>query len=578
MALLSYAIHAGRLQQVLSNLLEEALVEVSPRAEEDFFGSGLLAIGVFKRSEFYAARIVGNLLESVIGGTTVFVNDNLHAQNVFECRVKDARNLRLPVVVIDLDLVKGLEEVELSGESPAFNINNAGGIPRPLFALSCETTSRYLLRLDVFSQDSCGTELIECRCEDTAVLTTCVSPVCGHAISEADEYDDGNSLTVGCGSLKEDRSICTTKDFIHGAQKSGLASLVKPFAAKLSQVVLLKGAPLAKEGQVCSGRSVVVEFDGGQFDGADVVGNLQKNVVARLGISVNDRILGKHVFDGVVDGLGHYPLPVIVVDLDDVESLKVLDVVKKEVCEVSSHHVEELLVTVESLLLICERFVAERQMRKHDSKRAQIAFASGDIEPPVVVIPVEERAKVQRDGDEPPVRKVDLIGLEGLCHALALAVEHKCDEVITGRFSSVARFVYEDGELAHGIDLLQIKSAGGNPPALGGRPLREDHLFYTTRKGIYSSGEYSKHTFVTQIKTCGKRIKNTATEERGAYERSDGRIRTGFARGSRAAAKACCPWRGRSRGGRHGASGQVRHLIWRVAALPAGGNRSHRFS
>ena len=108
MALLSYAIHAGRLQQVLSNLLEEALVEVSPRAEEDFFGSGLLAIGVFKRSEFYAARIVGNLLESVIGGTTVFVNDNLHAQNVFECRVKDARNLRLPVVVIDLDLVKGL--------------------------------------------------------------------------------------------------------------------------------------------------------------------------------------------------------------------------------------------------------------------------------------------------------------------------------------------------------------------------------------------------------------------------------------------------------------------------------------
>lgn len=34
--------------------------------------------------------------------------------------------------------------------------------------------------------------------------------------------------------------------------------------------------------------------------------------------------------------------------------------------------------------------------------------------------------------------------------------------------------------------------------------MREDHLFYTTGKGLSSSKDDSKHTFVTQDKTAGR--------------------------------------------------------------------------
>lgn len=37
--------------------------------------------------------------------------------------------------------------------------------------------------------------------------------------------------------------------------------------------------------------------------------------------------------------------------------------------------------------------------------------------------------------------------------------------------------------------------------------MREDHLFYTTGKGLSSSKDDSKHTFVTQGKTAGKRLR-----------------------------------------------------------------------
>ena len=35
-----------------------------------------------------------------------------------------------------------------------------------------------------------------------------------------------------------------------------------------------------------------------------------------------------------------------------------------------------------------------------------------------------------------------------------------------------------------------IKNAGGNPPALGGRPFREDQLIYTTTQGVLSRHNY----------------------------------------------------------------------------------------
>lgn len=55
-----------------------------------------------------------------------------------------------------------------------------------------------------------------------------------------------------------------------------------------------------------------------------------------------------------------------------------------------------------------------------------------------------------------------------------------------------------DGD--HGRDALALytKNAAGNPAALGGRPLREDHLFYTTGNALSSRCDYSKHMFDTQ--------------------------------------------------------------------------------
>ena len=59
----------------------------------------------------------------------------------------------------------------------------------------------------------------------------------------------------------------------------------------------------------------------------------------------------------------------------------------------------------------------------------------------------------------------------------------------------------------HGRDVLALytKNAAGNPAALGGRPLREDHLFYTTGNALSSRCDYSKHMFGTQVITAGNK-------------------------------------------------------------------------
>lgn len=53
--------------------------------------------------------------------------------------------------------------------------------------------------------------------------------------------------------------------------------------------------------------------------------------------------------------------------------------------------------------------------------------------------------------------------------------------------------------------------------------MREDHLFYTTGKGLSSSKDDSKHTFVTQDKTAGKwlREKPGASVKTGAVLRQN---------------------------------------------------------
>lgn len=278
----------------------------------------------------------------------------------------------------------------------------------------------------------------------------------------------------------------------------------EPMPAELLEVVLLERAPLAEEHAVGGRLGARPVLERRQLKGADVVRELEEAVVGRGHELVDHNILPERVLDCLVNGLGNDRLPVVVVDLHPVESLEIGEVVERGNDEVPLYGDEELVGAVRvKLLFVRERDVAERNPFGEHGKTAEMALSRADRETLVFFVAREQGPEVHWHVDKLLVSNELIVSGEDIAQVVALLVKYESDQVVLG-VAGVPRLVHKDGQFFHGCDLLANKNAGGHPPALGGQPLREDHLFYTTGIVLSSRRYYGKHMFVTQRKTAGK--------------------------------------------------------------------------
>ena len=103
-------------QSLLAKLLQVVLLEVAVGAEEYPLSSADLIGFVLDRYQLYLADKVRYLLKPEVHGAAVPVGDRLLVQCVLESGVKRTGDYALPVVIVDLYDVVGLQGLQLVEE------------------------------------------------------------------------------------------------------------------------------------------------------------------------------------------------------------------------------------------------------------------------------------------------------------------------------------------------------------------------------------------------------------------------------------------------------------------------------
>ena len=309
----------------------------------------------------------------------------------------------------------------------------------------------------------------------------------------------GNPAALGGRPLREDHSFCITSTLQEQAINHAHQS------AKPLKVVLLERAPLAKEHAIRGGISMGLVLERRELKRADIVRKLEEAVVRRGYKPIDHDVLPEHISNCLMHGFRDNGLAVVVVNLHLVESLKVGQVVEQRCNEIPLYANEKLVRALRvKHLFIRQGYISELNALGKHGKTAEMALPYTNRQALVLPIASKQGSKMHGNAAESLVANKVVIPIESVTQVMTLLVENEGHEVIPG-VAGIPRLVYEDGQLLHCCDLLVNKNAGGHPPALGGRPLREDHLFYTTGNALSSRCDYSKHMFGTQVITAGNK-------------------------------------------------------------------------
>lgn len=284
-----------------------------------------------------------------------------------------------------------------------------------------------------------------------------------------------------------------------------LTHLPKPMFPQLLEVVLFERAPLAEEHAIRGGISMGMVLKSRELKRADIVRKLEEAVVRRGYEPIDHNVLPEHVSNCLMHGFRDNGLAVVVVDLHLVEPLKVGQIVEQRCNEIPLYANEKLVGALRiKPLFIRQGYISKRNALGKHSKTAEMALPYTNRQAFVLPMASKQGSEMHGNAAESLVANKVVILIESVTQVMTLLVENKGHEVIPG-VTGIPRLVYEDGQLLHCCDLLVNKNAGGHPPALGGRPLREDHLFYTTGNALSSRCDYSKHMFDTQVITAGNK-------------------------------------------------------------------------
>lgn len=281
--------------------------------------------------------------------------------------------------------------------------------------------------------------------------------------------------------------------------KNGQAQVSQAILAQLLQEVLFETFAHAKEELVGASRLGICVLERFELERTDVVGNLRKTVSRRRRIAINNRLLGQCELDGIMQRLGNQGLPIVVVNLDFIELLKVLEMIEQEDGQVSPDAIDRPMrrehVGIKLGFPVCEHSVSEREILKKNAKCREVLLPFLDVHAPISIVAVKQGRKVQGDVLQPfSFQSLEIVLLIP-AKSITLLMKYKNYEVILGFRTGIAGFVNEYGEILHSPHAPNNKNAGGKPPAVGGPPCGEDHLIYTTRRLDHSILAKYEHMF-----------------------------------------------------------------------------------
>lgn len=277
--------------------------------------------------------------------------------------------------------------------------------------------------------------------------------------------------------------------------------LLETLLPELLEKVLLEIAESAKECRIGLSLQMPFELQVGQLDAANAVSNLGKTIAACNGILIDNRLAGDARCNRPMNRFGHNALPAVVVNLDGIKLLQIGEMIEQENLEVFLYDIREGLRSESLLLVINEDPVLHRKVLNKNPKSMQVLFAHLNVLPSVFIISVNQRIEMERRSVKIAILNRSFMQPYIVPNIEFLLMKHKPHEIEIGDNSNVSRLVYENRQLFHiplpAAACRDIKNAGGNPPALGGPPIRRIHLLYTTNQNVYSILSKVEHMLYT---------------------------------------------------------------------------------
>ena len=260
--------------------------------------------------------------------------------------------------------------------------------------------------------------------------------------------------------------------------------------------VLPEGCMRAEEDPVGRGFRMLLIFDLSELERAYVVGNLKQVEFFGVCVSVHDRIFEKRFCKHFPDDRGYFGLSVVVVDLDGVKGLEVGEVAVCDLLDLPLRPFREFVdLFPQFALFVRDAPVGERQTHCKHTECGKHSGSGLFAEAPVVVVAVDQRVYMHGYVIKGAVTQAEFVSFDVLADVGILLVEDEGEEVVRRHFAQVAGLVDEDGELRHAESTSYKTNAGGEPPALGGRPFQEDHRLYTIFREACPIIRYTEQQF-----------------------------------------------------------------------------------
>lgn len=275
----------------------------------------------------------------------------------------------------------------------------------------------------------------------------------------------GHPTALGGRSLREDQVICNMYIRLGQATNQLCLGSIEPVPAEPLEEVLFKCFSRSQKPFLSQSDLVPFVANCCQLDSADVVGYLEKTVLAWLNIAVNNCILKECGTHCSVYGFTDDALAVVVVNLYDVESLKELQVVIDKSLDVSLHLVLQGRWLGKLLLFVFEARVVEGELLDEEAETTEQSLSGGVCNRVEGGVPAQDWCEMKDAFRQVACRAGLFVLGKPSVNAIGLIVENKREKIVLGASTDVARLIDKYRKLTH-WPASWIKKPGETPRRL----------------------------------------------------------------------------------------------------------------
>lgn len=274
-------------------------------------------------------------------------------------------------------------------------------------------------------------------------------------------------------------------------------SLLKQFATNLLEEVILEILPSSQEALLRGADLLILILNCSELDAANEIRHLRKPIIGGLSLAVHDRLLTDNQLERMMKNMRDYALPIVVIDLNPIESLKRINVVEKKGDQIALHpqlkpiHVFKMVFTVQ------ERTVSYWSNFAENFKALEHLVSIFNDKPIVWPISPEQWREVEWDIRQFTLKQRTFVANHKRRNFIILIMKQQGEQVVLGIPTHVAGLIDKNRKIAHRKISHKYKNAGGEPPALGRSPYVETCLTYTTNRNVYSIISSHEHMFST---------------------------------------------------------------------------------